>query len=73
MRNVKSRCFFFGSFVFHEALNPRTLDRADAPKSTPELFFKQVKTWKDSKDSLPPPAIVSGGLSARVFVTTSQI
>ncbi|KAL5474709.1 hypothetical protein EMCRGX_G026694 [Ephydatia muelleri] len=33
--------------------------RADAPKSTPELFFKQVKTWKDTKDSLPPPAIES--------------
>jgi len=36
-------------------------DRGDIPRGgTAEIFFKQVKSWKDSKGTHPPPTIDSG-------------
>jgi len=34
-------------------------DRADVGKGTPDIFFKLVKSWKETKGTYPPPTLVS--------------
>ena len=45
-----------------------SLDRADVPKGLAELFFKQVKSWRETKGTHPPPTIVSS-LITRVLLS----
>lgn len=33
--------------------------RGDVPKGTAELFYKQIKSWKDTKGTNPPPTLKS--------------
>lgn len=36
------------------------IDRGDiADKTTPDIFFKYLKKWKEDKGAYPPPAVVS--------------
>ena len=35
------------------------IDRGDGAKGMSEIFFKQIRSWKEDKGTYPPPFIVS--------------
>lgn len=44
-------------------------DRGEGAKGVTEIFFKLIKTWKDSKGTYPPPFLVRVSLSLPPCVT----
>ena len=48
-------------------------DRADVDKGSAEIFYKQVKSWKETKGTHPPPAIVSRLASNDGFIHITKL
>lgn len=50
------------------------IDRGDiADKTTPDIFFKYLKKWKEDKGAYPPPAIVSIILYDVIMISSFRI